>query len=156
MSGLSKPKDKSQDKINFCDIFKIEKGDKIGEIKFTLKDGTTTITSDCNRIADLSYDCVFKTIFGEGNECLEIDGNARLLNLLNSLLFPQKKDKYFIEVVSVSNEKSKINMDNKNSGILRFDISCKATLYDNAKKKKKNSKCRNAAGQKNRFNREND
>ena len=137
MSGLSKPKDKSQDKINFCDIFKIEKGDKIGEIKFTLKDGTTTITSDCNRIADLSYDCVFKTIFGEGNECLEIDGNARLLNLLNSLLFPQKKDKYFIEVVSVSNEKSKINMDNKNSGILRFDISCKATLYDNAKNKKK-------------------
>ena len=136
MSGLSKPKDKSQDKINFNDIFKIEKGDKIGEIKFTLKDGTTTITSDCNRIADLSYDCVFKTIFGEGNECLEIDGNARLLNLLNSLLFPQKKDKYFIEVVSVSNEKSKINMDNKNSGILRFDISCKATLYDNAKKKK--------------------
>ena len=137
MSGLSKPKDKSQDKINFCDIFKIEKGDKIGEIKFTLKDGNTTITSDCNRIADLSYDCVFKTIFGEGNECLEIDGNARLLNLLNSLLFPQKKDKYFIEVVSVSNEKSKINMDNKNSGILRFDISCKATLYDNKNKKKK-------------------
>lgn len=77
-----------------------------------------------------------------------MDGNARLLNLLNSLLFPQQKDKYFIDIVSVSNEKSKINMDNKNSGILRFDISCKATLYDNAKNKKKNSKCRNAAGQK--------
>ena len=137
MSGLSKPKDKSQDKINFNDIFKIEKGDKIGEIKFTLKDGNTTITSDCNRIADLSYDCVFKTIFGEGNECLEIDGNARLLNLLNSLLFPQKKDKYFIEVVSVSNEKSKISTDSLNSGMLGFDISCRATLLDNKSEKKK-------------------
>ena len=37
----------------------------------------------------------------------------------------------------MSNEKSKINIDNINSGILRFDISCKAIIYDNKIKKKK-------------------
>ena len=148
---FSKSKDESQDKINFYDICKIEKTENDGEIKFTLEDGKTTITSDCICITDPSYDCVFKTIFGEGNKCLGIDGNARLLNLLNSLIFPQQNDKHFIEVVSVSNEKSKINIDNINSGILRFDISCKATIYDNKIKKKKNSKYRNAGGQKNRF-----
>ncbi len=134
---LSKSKDESQDQINFYDIRKTEKTEKDGEIKFTLEKGKTIITSDCIRIADPSYDCVFKTIFGEGNKCNGIDGNARLLNLLNSLIFPQQNDKNFIEVVSVSNEKSKINIDNKNSGILRFDISCKATLYDNINKKQK-------------------
>ena len=71
------------------------------------------------------------------NHYLLKDGNARLLNLLNSLIFPQQKDKHFIEIGSVSNEKSKINIDKKNAGILRFDISCKATLYDNKNKKKK-------------------
>jgi len=88
--------------------------------------------------------------------CHGIDGNARLLNLLNSLIFPQQNDKNFIEVVSVSNEKSKINIDNKNSGILRFDISCKATLYYNAKNKKKIVNVEMQLGKKNRFNREND
>ena len=87
---FSKSKDESQDKINFYDICKIEKTENDGEIKFTLEDGKTTITSDCICIADPSYDCVFKTIFGEGNKCLGIDGNARLLNLLNSLIFPNK------------------------------------------------------------------
>ncbi len=53
------------------------------------------------------------------------------------LIFPQQKDKHFIEIASMSNEKSKINIDSKNSGILRFDISCKVTIYDNKKKKKK-------------------
>ena len=135
--GLSKSKYESQDKINFYDFCKIEKTENDGEIKFTLEDGKTTITSDCIHIPDPSYDCVFKTIFGEGNECLEKDGNAGLLNLLNSLIFPQQKDKHFIEIGSVSNEKSKINIDKKSAGILRFDISCKATLYDNKNKKKK-------------------
>ncbi len=80
---FSKSKDESQDKINFYDICKIEKTENDGEIKFTLEDGKTTITSDCIRITDPSYDCVFKTIFGEGNKCDVIDGNTRLLNLLN-------------------------------------------------------------------------
>lgn len=135
--GTSKSKDESQDKINFNDISKIEKAEKDGEMKFTLENGKTIITSDCIPFVDPSYDCSFKTIFGEGNSILGFNGNDRLLNLLNSLIFPQQTDKYFIDIVSVSNEKSKINTDNKNAGILRFDISCKATLYENKSKKKK-------------------
>ena len=37
----------------------------------------------------------------------------------------------------MSNEKGKISKSKKNSGILRFGISCKVTLYDNKEKKNK-------------------
>ena len=93
-------------------------------------------TNDCNQFVDPSYNIVFKAIFGEDIICIEKNGNDRLLDLLNSLIFPQKKDKYFINVTPVNNEKSKICKGDKNAGILRFDISCKATLYDNKKKNK--------------------
>ena len=121
----------------FQEIIKIEEEENDYEIKFTLqnKNIIKAKKNDCIQFVDPSYDKVFKAIFGEGNVCNKKNGNDRLLNLLNSLIFPQQKDKYFTKVTSVSNEKGKISKGNKNSGILRFDISCKATLYDNKKKK---------------------
>ena len=136
----SESKDQSQNiLINFHDIIKIEKGEKYDEIKFTLQNGKfiKAKTNDCNKFVDPSYDIVFKAIFGEGIICIEKNGNDRLLDLLNSLIFPQKKDEHFVDVTPVSNEKGKICKGDKNAGILRFDISCKATLYDNKKKKNK-------------------
>ena len=53
------------------------------------------------------------------------------------MIFPEQKDKYFANITSVINEKGKISKDNKNSGILRFDISLKATFFDNSKKTNK-------------------
>ena len=136
----SKLKDKSKiNSINFHEIIKIEEEENDDEIKFTLqKRNIIKIKkSECIQFVDPSYDSVFKEIFGEGNVCNEKNGNDRLLNLLNSLIFPQQEDKYFTKVTSVINEKGKISKGNKNSGILRFDISCKATLFDNKKKRNK-------------------
>jgi len=133
----SEPKDESKKKsINFHEIIKIEEAENDDEIKFTLQNRNIIKTkkNDCIQFVDPSYDKVFKAIFGEDNVCNEKNGNDRLLNLLNSLIFPQQKDKYFTKVTSVCNEKGKINKGNENSGILRFDISYKATLYDSKKK----------------------
>jgi len=133
----SELKDKSEiNSINFHEIIKIEEEENDDKIKFTLQNRNIIKIkkNECIQFVDPSYDTVFKDIFGEGNVCNEKNGNDRLLNLLNSLIFPQKEDKYFTQVTSVSNEKGKISKGNKNSGILRFDISCKATLYDNKKK----------------------
>ena len=96
------------------------------------------LTESCAKFVDPSYDSVFKAIFGDGNEIEGIKGNSRLLDLLNSLIFPKEKDKAFVEVMSISNEKGKISENNKtNSGILRFDISCKAIMLDKNTRKAK-------------------
>ena len=136
----SEPKDESEkNSINFHEIIKVEKAEKDYKIKLTLQNGDIIKTkkNDCIQFVDPSYDKVFKAIFGEGNECNGKNGNDRLLNLLNSLIFPKEKDKCFINVTSVSNEMGKISKGNKNSGILRFDISCRVTLYDKKEKKNK-------------------
>ena len=130
----SKKEGKSEtNSIEFCEINKIETNKEKNEIKFILKNGKIIIkkTESCAKFVDPSYDSVFKAIFGDGNEIEGIKGDSRLLDLLNSLIFPKEKDKAFIEVMSISNEKSKIKENNKtNSGILRFDISCKAIMLD--------------------------
>ena len=82
---------------------------------------------------DPSYDSVFKAIFEDGNELERIYGNKRLLNLLNSLIFPNEESKCFIEVKSISNEKGKIKKKQNISGIMRFDISCRGTVSDKKK-----------------------
>lgn len=136
----SEPKDESKkNSINFYEIIKVEEAEIDDQIKLTLQNGNIIKTKrkDCIQFVDPAYDQVFKAIFEEGNECNGKNGNDRLLNLLNSLIFPQEKDKYFTKVTSVSNEKGKISKDKNNSGILRFDISCKVTLYDNKEKKNK-------------------
>ena len=66
------------------------------------------IANDYNHFIDPSYDKVFKAIFGEGNIYVGKNGNDQLLNLSNSLILPQQKDKYFIKVTSVINVKDKI------------------------------------------------
>ena len=116
--------------IKFSEIVKIEKGKLKDEINFILENGEiiTEKIESCSKFVDPAYDSVFKEIFGDGNIIDEKGGKERLLNLLNSLLFPNEETKGFIDIHSISNEKSKITTKQNNSGILRFDISCKATL----------------------------
>lgn len=124
--------------IKFSEIVKIEKGKLKDEINFILENGEiiTEKIESCSKFVDPAYDSVFKTIFGDGNIIDEKGGKERLLNLLNSLLFPNEETKGFIDIHSISNEKSKITTKQNNSGILRFDISCKATLYNDKNEKK--------------------
>ena len=124
--------------IKFSEIVKIEKGKLKDEINFILENGEiiTEKIESCSKFVDPAYDSVFKAIFGDGNIIDEKGGKERLLNLLNSLLFPNEETKGFIDIHSISNEKSKIITKQNNSGILRFDISCKATLYNDKNEKK--------------------
>ena len=126
-------------KVEFSEIVKIESGESKDEINFTLENGEiiTENIKSCSKFVDPSYDSVFKTIFGDGNFIDETEGKKRLLNLLNSLIFPNEEEKCFIEIRSISNEKSKITTKNDNSGLMRFDISCKAIVLDKTEKKTK-------------------
>ena len=126
----------TQKKVEFSDIIKIELGEIKGQIKFTLESGTiiTENIESCSKFVDPSYDSVFKAIFEDGNVLEGIEGNQRLLNLLNSLIFPNEESKCFIEIKSISNEKSKITPNQNNSGIMRFDISCRAKVSDKKEK----------------------
>lgn len=118
--------------VEFSEIIKIELGEKDDEIKFILESGEiiTEKIKSCLQFVDPSYDTVFKTIFQEGDILGKIGGSERLLNLLNSLIFPNEKSKSFTEIKSISNERSKMSPNQDNSGILRFDISCRATVTD--------------------------
>ena len=120
----------TQKKVEFSDIIKIELGEIKGQIKFTLESGTiiTENIESCSKFVDPSYDSVFKAIFEDGTDLENIDGNQRLLNLLNSSIFPNEESKCFTEVKSISNEKGKITKKQDNSGIMRFDISCIAKV----------------------------
>ena len=126
----------TQKKVEFSDIIKIELGEIKGQIKFILESGTiiTENIESCSKFVDPSYDSVFKAIFEDGNVLERIDGNKRLLNLLNSLIFPNETSKCFTEIQSISNEKSKITQNQNNSGIMRFDISCRAKVSDKKEK----------------------
>ena len=121
--------------VEFSEIVKIEEGKTKSEIKFILENGEiiTENIHSCSKFVEPSYDSVFKTIFGDGNSINEKEGKDRLINLLNSLIFPNEESK-IIDINSISNEKSKITKDQDNSGIMRFDISCKATVLDKKKK----------------------
>ena len=121
--------------VEFSEIVKIEEGKTKSEIKFILENGEiiTENIHSCSKFVEPSYDSVFKTIFGDGNSINEKEGKDRLINLLNSLIFPNEESK-IIDINSLSNEKSKITKDQDNSGIMRFDISCKATVLDKKKK----------------------
>ena len=59
------------------------------------------------------------------------------IRFLNSLIFPKDESKRIIEVKSISNEKGKITKKQDNSGIMRFDISCRAKILDKNKKSTK-------------------
>ena len=126
-------------KVEFSEIVKIELGKIKDEINFTLESGEiiTENIESCSKFVDPAYDSVFKAIFGDGNIIDEKGGKERLLNLLNSLIFPNEESKCFTDIHSISNEKSKITTKNDNSGIMRFDISCKATVVDKREKKTK-------------------
>ena len=118
--------------VEFSEIGKIEKGKIKGEIKFILKNGEiiTENINSCSKFVEPAYDSVFKSIFGDGNLINEKEGKDRLINLLNSLIFPNEESKCIIDINSISNEKSKITKDSDNSGIMRFDISCMAKISD--------------------------
>ena len=123
--------------IKFSRITKIEKGEK-NIINFILENGETINENieSCVKFIDPSYDSVFKTIFNDGESLEGIDGKTRLLDLLNSLIFPTDKNKYIAEIISIGNEKGNITEKYKdNSEILRYDISCKAKIVDNNVKK---------------------
>lgn len=119
--------------INFSDIIGMEKRNNSFELK--LKDGESLSEPLIPNIkfVDPSFDSVFKNIFCQGNIINNKSGKERLINLLNSLIFPNEKEIRFTNISYISNESNPLTIE-KNGG-LRFDISCKATIYDNKKAK---------------------
>ena len=102
--------------VEFSEIVKIEEGKTKSEIKFILENGEiiTENIHSCSKFVEPSYDSVFKTIFGDGNFINEKEGKDRLINLLNSLIFPNEESK-IIDINSISNENSKItNLSKEN------------------------------------------
>ncbi len=125
----------TQKKVEFNEIIEIKLGEIEGQIKFILENGKiiTENIESCLKFVDPSYDSVFKAIFEDEIPLEGIDGNQRLLNLLNSLIFPNEEFKCFTEVKYIS-EENKIS-EKKFNSVMRFDISCIAKVLD----KKKNT-----------------
>ena len=69
-------------------------------------------------------DETFKKIFEEGNMTKQISGSQRLINFLNSILYPNKSEDHIIKVNKVSNEITDLKASD--SSCMRFDISCEA------------------------------
>ena len=126
----------TQKNVEFSEIIKIQLGKISGQIEFILENGEviTENIKSCLKFVDPSYDSVFKAIFEDGNVLEEKDGSHRLLDLLNSLIFPNEPSKRIIEIKYISNEKGKITEKQDNLGIMRFDISCKVKILDEKKK----------------------
>ena len=116
----------TQKKVEFNEIIEIKLGEIEGQIKFILENGKiiTENIESCLKFVDPSYDSVFKDIFEDEIPLEGIDGNQRLLNLLNSLIFPNEEFKCFTEVKYISEENKKFN------SVMRFDISCIAKVLD--------------------------
>ena len=123
--------------INFVNIIDMEKPNIDGAITYKLKDGKSLseIIDISERFIDPSYDSVFKTIFGDGNTVNNINGNQRLLDLLNSIVYANNTSKKFIKITTRSNEAN--IMDKETKGMLRLDISCEAKISDNNNKTNK-------------------
>lgn len=99
---------------------KSDKDKKTRNYIFICKDKTTFKTSQTDKIADPCYDATFKLLFG----CE--DGKGRLIDLLNSLIFPEDiyEDEEIEELTFVSNKFSKFN-EKYNNDKIRADITCK-------------------------------
>ena len=92
--------------INFSDILNIQKGKEENEFKYILKNSKCyeEISNKDTRFVDPSFDSVFKFIFMDTKLINKKDGKARLLNLLNSLIFPKEQETKFTNLVYNSNE----------------------------------------------------
>ena len=114
--------------INFYDIIDIQYGEKENEVKYILKNNQsfTENFDKNNKFVDPSYDAVFKSIFSDGNIFNKKEGKDRLLNLLNSIIFPKEKTKKFINITFYQNESNIMTTEKR--GLLRLDISYQATI----------------------------
>ena len=123
--------------INFTDILNIQKGEKPNEFKYFLKNSKcyNEISEKNTQFVDPSYDSVFKTVFMGSEFFNGKNGKDRLLNLLNSLIFPKEKGIKFTNLSYNSNESNALTI--KKSDVLRFDISCDATITISDEKNKK-------------------
>ena len=96
-----------------------EKDEESGKYDFFLKDDIIYKTKKINYIADPCYDSTFKFLFGCEN------GKNRLIDLLNSIIFPDEdEDDEILELTYVNNEFTKFNKKN-NRDTIRADITCK-------------------------------
>ena len=108
-------------------LYEIQKGEFTEEgIIFELNDDKRMISNETISIGDPAYDATFKKIFEEGNKMKHISGSQRLVNFLNSILYPNKSEEYIMKVNKVSNEITALNAND--STCLRFDISCEAEV----------------------------
>lgn len=121
--------------INFYDIIEIHDGEKENEVEYILKNNESYIEKydKTNKFVDPSYDAVFKTIFSEDKILNQKDGKARLINLLNSIIFPKEKTKRFTKITFHQNENNIMTIEKR--GLLRFDISCQALISGDKKEK---------------------
>ena len=101
-----------------------EKDKESGKYNFFLKDNIIYKAKKINYIADPCYDCTFKILFGCEN------GKKRLMDLLNSIIFPDEdEDDEIIELAYVNNEFTKFNKKN-NRDTIRADITSRVKTFD--------------------------
>jgi len=101
-----------------------EKDKESEKYNFFLKDNIIYKAKKINYIADPCYDSTFKILFGCEN------GKKRLIDLLNSIIFPDEdEDNEIIELTYINNEFTKFNKKNKRDTI-RADISSKVKTYN--------------------------
>lgn len=119
--------------IYFSDIIGMEKRSNSFEVKLKNGESLTELLGSTDKFVDPSFDSIFQNIFCEGNSINNKSGKERLINLLNSLIFPNEKEIKFINISFTSNQNNLLTIGKK--GGFRFDILCKATIYDNKKAK---------------------
>ena len=129
-----KTNDNKDGPINFTDIIGVKEDKHEKTCKYILLNQEPYYEEKnlSSQFVDPSYDPIFKKLFSDGFPFNGKKGIDRLLDLLNSIIFPNEENKKFINIIYNSNESN--NLDANKKGNLRLDISCKGTIFDNNKK----------------------
>ena len=108
----NKTNDKEKGWINFSDIIGVEEEKYKTLYKYMLRNQKPYIEEIelSSQFVAPSYDSIFKKIFSDGYSFNGKKGIDRLIDLLNSIIFPNDKDKKFINIVFNSNESNKLDI----------------------------------------------
>ncbi|OUM57189.1 hypothetical protein PIROE2DRAFT_17893, partial [Piromyces sp. E2] len=109
-----------------------------GTAEFELEDGTKVIKKYIS-IADCSYDAIFKSLFYcQVGNLNGTNGKNRMMKFLNSLFFPNEKERNCIKIRDIEFLKNEIVHFNDKFylGNIKFDVPCKCFCWNSNEKEK--------------------
>ena len=118
---------KKTQQFNFTELISIKKSSE-NETRFILNEINEITEKDINQVIEPTYDSIFKSIFTEESNVNGKNGRNRLLNMLNSILFPENEESKITEILLLPNEYHKISDEIVNC--IKFDIACKAKIQN--------------------------